>query len=289
MAFYIWRMLAFTSIIYLFSSFVHAGCYLPNGTEINQLRNVPYDNWLPCKKNGDSMCCRTNGTSPDTCTSNGLCHNSAAPNIWRESCTDPTWQSPACLRLCIQVNAINTGNPNWPDGTPVRNSHVPVTKCQDGSFCCGNNNTHCCSAGQGVFIVNGQVSNSKPSASSASASKSSASKSAAPSSASSTGSLGSDSSSNSGSSSSHTGAIAGGVVGGVLGLALVAGAIWFLLRRRRTSHNTPKVASELDSAETQRHELGGTSAGHARSDVKPPMNQGPGMTELPGTHELPAR
>ncbi|CAG8893494.1 unnamed protein product [Penicillium egyptiacum] len=34
------------------------------------------------------------------------------------------------------------------------------------------------------------------------------------------------------SSSSHTGAIAGGVVGGVAGLAILAGLLWFLLRRR---------------------------------------------------------
>ncbi|KOS41791.1 hypothetical protein ACN38_g7327 [Penicillium nordicum] len=42
----------------------------------------------------------------------------------------------------------------------------------------------------------------------------------------------SDNSSSSSSSSSNTGAIAGGVVGGVAGLAILAGLLWFLLRRR---------------------------------------------------------
>lgn len=45
-----------------------------------------------------------------------------------------------------------------------------------------------------------------------------------------------DANSNSGSSgsgTSHTGAIAGGVVGGVIGLALIGGFTWFMVRRHR--------------------------------------------------------
>lgn len=89
-----------------------ADCYLPNGTSITQLRGSPQ--WLPCNSSSPySMCCRTNGTgTSDTCLPNGLCHNDVAPNLWRESCTDPTWQSPYCLQLCTSATAINTGNPN---------------------------------------------------------------------------------------------------------------------------------------------------------------------------------
>ena len=71
-----------------------------------------YD-YLPCpnQANLPSMCCATNRTSfPDSCQDNGLCQslvpNSAGTdiinqNIWRESCSDPTWHSPFCLKLCI--------------------------------------------------------------------------------------------------------------------------------------------------------------------------------------------
>jgi hypothetical protein len=101
-----------TAISCLLVNFAKANCFLPNGTDINKLLNVATDNWLPCSKDGDSMCCRTGGAYPDTCKPNGLCHNDIAPNLWRESCTDPSWRSPACVQLCVQINLVNTGNPN---------------------------------------------------------------------------------------------------------------------------------------------------------------------------------
>lgn len=63
----------------------------------------------------------------------------------------------------------------------------------------------------------------------------SAGDSAGSSSSSSAGGESSGAASGSGSSSSSTGAIAGGVVGGVAGAALIAAAVFFLLRRRRQS------------------------------------------------------
>ncbi|QDS67703.1 hypothetical protein FKW77_005564 [Venturia effusa] len=238
----------------------YAACFLPNGTDINRLRlgNVGYDRWLPCATTG-GMCCRLNDSSPDTCTSQGLCHNDVAPNLWRESCTDSSWGS-TCLQLCVGANAINTGNPNWPNGTPVRDSHTPLTECQDNSLCCGRNNTVCCSQGQGKFIVNGQVTNSKPSSTSSSSSSPTASA---------TSSTAPASSSN---SSSNTGAIAGGVVGGVAGLLLILGALWgFLRRRKRAPADTGAIQqsssqrpplSEMDSSEPQKHEMASEGLGY---------------------------
>ena len=83
----------------LFSSFAlisHAiDCFSPNGTN----RGPAYQ---PC--NGVSgMCCATNRIGDiNTCLPNGLCLAPEEGGItWRESCTDPTWQSKACLKLCI--------------------------------------------------------------------------------------------------------------------------------------------------------------------------------------------
>ena len=55
-----------------------------------------------------SMCCKTNVTAPDadSCASGadmrGLCV-SAWQVIWRESCTDETWESGGCLDLCMDT------------------------------------------------------------------------------------------------------------------------------------------------------------------------------------------
>ncbi|KAE9971349.1 hypothetical protein EG328_005710 [Venturia inaequalis] len=246
------------------SQLTNASCFLPNGTDINRLRlgPVPYDRWLPCNNNG-GMCCRLNDTNPDTCTDQGLCHNDVAPTLWRESCTERDWGG-ACLQLCVGASGINTGNPNWPNGTPLRNSHVPLTQCQDGSLCCGYNNTNCCSRSQGSFIVNGQVSTSNPSSSTTTTTGTSATSSPASSSPS--------------TSSRNTGAIAGGVVGGVVGLLVVLGAVWWGLRGRKrgdvdtvdtdggggggggngVAQQAPRPGfSEMDSSEQQMHELVG--------------------------------
>ena len=86
-----------------------ASCYTPNGTDINAYNNVP-DLYLyaPCNKTAKvSMCCAIGpGRGDDHCFADGsgLCWNPAGANgtiNWRESCTDPTWRDPACVRLFI--------------------------------------------------------------------------------------------------------------------------------------------------------------------------------------------
>ena len=71
-------------------------CYRPDGTA-NKDPAVE-----PCNQSGGktmSMCCSLNRTSyPDQCLSNGLCGGGG--NLFRDSCTDPTWKSPLCLNLC---------------------------------------------------------------------------------------------------------------------------------------------------------------------------------------------
>lgn len=80
------------------------------------------------------------------------------------------------------------------------------------------------------------------------------------------------------SSNTNTGAVAGGVVGGIAGLALLAGLLWFLLRRR-------KGPSSLNQFDTKsHHEI------HERPPVEPSELSDSGVIhELPtnaGCHEL---
>jgi hypothetical protein len=75
-----------------------ATCYGPNGTANT------YDccggAYSPC--NGVSgMCCALGrAANINECLGNGLCYQTNTGWIWRESCTDPTWQDPSCLKLC---------------------------------------------------------------------------------------------------------------------------------------------------------------------------------------------
>ena len=75
-------------------------CYRPNGDLIT---DPAYEacNRRNAEDAGGSMCCALNRTSyPDQCLSNGLCGGGG--NLFRDGCTDPTWKSPLCLKLCVE-------------------------------------------------------------------------------------------------------------------------------------------------------------------------------------------
>ena len=78
------------------------------------------------------------------------------------------------------------------------------------------------------------------------------------------------------SSSNHTGAIAGGVVGGVAGLALVAGALFFLYRRRQKA----KQPSELPDDEVARSPVEELPTAKKRFEMQGVNENEP--AELPG-------
>ncbi|CZR66647.1 uncharacterized protein PAC_16548 [Phialocephala subalpina] len=188
------------------------------------------------------VCCHLGvlNNGGDACGSGntfGLC-GITGTQLWRESCTDQTWESPYCLKLCT-TGAGATGD-------------VEITACDDGSYCCGQNNATCCDAGEGLFIVNNQVSLTKSTSSSSSSSSTSTSSSSSstnlPSSSSSsttstttlpaTVSTVTNSSSPSPSPSStnsglSTGAKAGIAVGAVLGALAIAGAVLFLRKKKK--------------------------------------------------------
>ncbi|KAI4090918.1 MAG: hypothetical protein LQ344_004446 [Seirophora lacunosa] len=128
-----------------------ANCYRPDGELVTDPSYVPCDR---AAADTGSMCCALNRSSyPDQCLSNGLCGGGG--NLFRDSCTDPTWKSPMCLQLCT------TGF--GPSGTAVglaedtilnySSSDLQITDCNDGSYCCGSANTTCCRRRQGVRIA----------------------------------------------------------------------------------------------------------------------------------------
>ena len=83
-------------------------CYFPNGTDsANFLAGDGI--YKPCNP-GDSvsMCCRAG----DKCRQDGLCGDSPFDGMtWRGMCTDPTWESSECLKLCINGTSTITVSP----------------------------------------------------------------------------------------------------------------------------------------------------------------------------------
>ena len=84
---------------------VSATCYWPNHTIHADETYQTCGNGI--SSDSFSMCCAIQGrssTGHDTCNKNGLCSNQGNignSSFWRESCTDMTWQSESCLKLCI--------------------------------------------------------------------------------------------------------------------------------------------------------------------------------------------
>lgn len=135
----------------IFWSFVHATCYFPNGEEMI----MPGVEFFECEKKDKSqehtMCCGKG----DTCRSDGLCNSVWYRGVFRNGCTDPTWKSPSCVKLCTS-GSLSTSVWNG-DTRDLNNTGLPVTLCDDGSYCCGDDETAaaCCAFKLGVFIQNG--------------------------------------------------------------------------------------------------------------------------------------
>lgn len=159
----------------------HASCYFPNGTDINA--PFPEEVYLPCDSGDEfSMCCALNRNYPDKCRSDGMCFSTYDQNIWRDACTDRSWNSSTCVKLCdsgigneispfqelsLQLNyqsvliLLGVMQGQYIEGQDLDlagNTHT-VTPCDNGSYCCGNG-THseaCCKEGKGLFVVDGKA------------------------------------------------------------------------------------------------------------------------------------
>lgn len=103
-----WFKLSFfyTFLSTLVATSFAANCYSPDGSDRNLHSDVAEGTVLytPCSQvTRFSMCCRQPNDGGDDCRSDGLCQGYATDGslpIWRESCTDRSWQSPYCLNLC---------------------------------------------------------------------------------------------------------------------------------------------------------------------------------------------
>ena len=69
-------------------------CYYPDGS-------IPTDYiWEPCTGSQYSSCCIP--TEGDICQENGLCYYPPNGEVYRGTCTDQTWDDPACpSNICV--------------------------------------------------------------------------------------------------------------------------------------------------------------------------------------------
>ena len=267
-------------------------CFLPNGTVDAGNNGAEKHYYNTCNNTGTSvsMCCRTtdaSGRPAETCRPDGLCADTNG-EIWRNGCTDPSWQDPACVKLCMSGSGIwpggkgKVGLPCFVDGCAVlhrlgvfgwlmccafigggsgamqwANVDAPVTDCGDGSFCCGDSNPNNpanfinatdCCAQKKGVPISN--SNAKSSSSTASSSTTtSPSSSQNPGSTSTTGPTTSAQGNSTSSSTSHSGAIAGAVVGGIAIVALIGLALGLLATWRRRKRNIGQEKEEFSKAE----------------------------------------
>ncbi|KAL8885102.1 MAG: hypothetical protein Q9215_006987 [Flavoplaca cf. flavocitrina] len=132
------RLVATTIFLHIVA-FASANCFLPNGTDRNSIlwdsHGIDYQpSGYGSPSDDFQMCCATNNReTPDVPRKDGLCNDLAG--IWRESCTDPTWKSPSCVKLCI-------------DGVGMPSILIL--------------NTTCCTRGDGVWLTDGQPTTINP-------------------------------------------------------------------------------------------------------------------------------
>ena len=57
---------------------------------------------------------------------------------------------------------VDTGASSNAYSDQLKDTDTVVTQCSDGSYCCGNNATSCCSNRQGVWVLNGTTTHVNP-------------------------------------------------------------------------------------------------------------------------------
>ncbi|KAL8846617.1 MAG: hypothetical protein Q9221_008311 [Calogaya cf. arnoldii] len=215
-------------IVLLVIGTVIANCFYPNGTDVNN--GFSSERYIATNPEDDfSMCCSRLGDQP---RSDGLCMNADGSVIWRESCTDRTWQSSKCIKLCAGSS---------PGIGRQMDNDEQVTPCSDGSYCCGDGQlgSACCDRGRGVFLKDGTTQAANPSSTLVSSiATTTAGLSAGPT----TNVASSPSPATSTSIANvNAGVIAGIVIGGLAGIVLSVLVIWLLFARRKEAEKVART------------------------------------------------
>ena len=202
----------------------------------------------------------------DKCMVNGLCQNFEAFDgtntgqqlWWRQSCTDPTWQSPYCLVDVCSVTEV-LFKPVAERSLSISLiqrwyalSNAPMRNCGGYSWCCGKE--YCCKTYANVFQLAATVGPTSPVASATSAS--------------STANVGSSTSANTpvtfsrvdetSSAGLSTGAKAGIGVGVAVVVLLAIAVTVLLLRLRKfksSKHNQIDTSTSATEIVTAGHEI----------------------------------
>ena len=128
--------------------FVQAQCYYPSCCLANTDDH-------PCSTDGLSTCCPLNWQ----CLSNGLCFLPSEGYLGRYTCTDKTWKSDNCPKICLYSMSLYS---LWkivsncvPDGTATGNEAIQKCGSDIGSYCCDTNRPEigCCQASKDFFSL----------------------------------------------------------------------------------------------------------------------------------------
>lgn len=185
------------------------------------------------------------------------------------------------------------------EGDPYSGTDVKITKCDNGSLCCGEPETagkSCCQQGKGVWLVQGKVYNTNPSSTSSSAlalaSSTSASSSSSP-----TGILHTTPTTSTVSPSldpsvtpsnqvtpsrDYTSVIAGSAMGGIVVLALLICFLWWFTFHKKRSHAQHIPPAELDSSGSYGNNDSYKYAHSHQVYHEAPVDAGQGRAEMPG-------
>ncbi|KAH8599211.1 hypothetical protein B0O99DRAFT_683193 [Bisporella sp. PMI_857] len=301
-----------------------ATCYRPD-TKANVS-----EIYVPCNMAAPaSMCWRSQRLGPAppdaSCLPNGLTLNinrDGGNEFWRQGCTDPTWQSPYCLKAFNQCSNDMNGNA-W------------LTSC-DGTYnstewCCGSSNEGCCGTPQAIVLAQTLVvtststlassTSTSASSTSTSASSTSTSVSSTSTSVSSTSTSASSTSTSASSTTTSqtptspgnpstasvpntapeptvtpvaapsssskglsTGAKAGiGASGAIVGCAALLGLTWLLLRKRRAMRPSRIDAQQLDAQQLDADQAQIFEAEHKPSEAPGSEVYGDNFVELDAT------
>lgn len=116
---------------------VYASCYYPDGTYIAQDR--------PCIDNGtqESFCCGPGSM----CLSDKTCYYPSTTQYARGSCTDESFESPACPRFCFSmyIGCLQTIVTDRASAIAPVNKVTLMWQCGDqtDSYCCSPDGSPC--------------------------------------------------------------------------------------------------------------------------------------------------